>query len=390
MILVDATHTSHSTARTGIQQLTRRLIVPAVAEVEFEPITHDAFWRTWRALDSEETETARSGAASGRSRRAQWSLRQKWRGRMAHLLGDEPQFPEDARAFVAPEIFSREVAGTYRKLFKRIDGPRVAILHDTIPLTHPELSPPKTVARFPAYLEELRQFDGVAAVSKHSRDSLAGFWKWAGGKAPPVVAIESGVEPPADPCGPPPSDGVPQVLSIGTIEGRKNHAALLEAAEMLWAAGVRFELHIVGFPRPETAAAAIARIGELTAAGRPLFFHGSIDDAALEARWHECKFSVYPSLIEGYGLPVIESVARGRPCICSAVGATGEAASGGGCLALESVDPESIARAIRQLLENDADYRSLRAAATTRPVRTWEDYRHDLTDWIDSLRRSAH
>jgi glycosyltransferase involved in cell wall biosynthesis len=386
MILVDATHTSHSTARTGIQQLTRRLIAPAGGGEEFAPITHDAFWRTWRSLDPDEIETAHSGAASGSSRRAQWSLRQKWRGRMAHLLGDKPPFPDGASAFVAPEIFSREVAATYRKLFKCIDGPRVAILHDTIPLTHPELSPPKTVARFPAYLEELRQFDGVAAVSRHSRDSLAGFWKWAGGKAPPVVAIESGAGFPAAPCGPPPSDGVPQVLSVGTIEGRKNHAALLEAAEMLWASGVRFELHIVGFPRPETAAPAIARISELTAAGRSLIFHGSIDDAALEERWRACRFSVYPSLIEGYGLPVIESVARGRPCICSAVGATGEAASGGGCLAIESVDPESIARAMRQLLEDTADYERLRTAAAARHVRTWDDYRRDLRAWIGSLR----
>lgn len=389
MILVDATHTSHSSARTGIQQLTRRLIAPADGGAVFAPVTYDTFWRAWRELDPGEAEVAGAGAGSGGSRRAQWSVRQKWRGRMSRMLGDAPPFPVGATAFVAPEVFSKEVGGAYRKLLKKIDGPRVAVFHDAIPLTHPELSPPKTVARFPAYLEELRQFDGVAAVSKHSRDSLAGFWKWAGGRAPPVVAIKSGVEPPPSACGPPPADGVPQVLSLGTIEGRKNHAALLEAAESLWAAGVRFELHIVGFPRPETAAAALARIEELRAGGRPLFFHGSVDDAALEARWSACRFSVYPSLIEGYGLPVIESVARGRPCICSAVGATGEAAAGGGCLALESVDPASIAAAMRRLLEDPAHYDILRASAMARPVRTWVDYRRDLQAWVGTLRHTA-
>jgi len=387
MILVDATHTSHSTARTGIQQLTRRLIAPADGSAAFAPITYDMFWRAWRALDPDEAEIANAGSASGKSRRAQWSVRQKWRGRMARLMGDAPPFPERAEALIASEVFPKEVGAAYRKLFNRIDGPRVAVFHDAIPLTHPEFTPPKTVARFPAYLEELRQFDGVAAVSQHSHDALAGFWKWAGGKAPPVVAIHSGVAPPAEPCGPPPSDGVPQVLSVGTIEGRKNHAALLEAAGSLWAAGARFELHIVGFPRPETAAPAIARIEELRAAGRPLVYHGSLDDDGLEERWRSCRFSVYPSLIEGYGLPVIESVARGRPCICSAVGATGEAADGGGCLALESVDPESLASAIRRLLEDSAEYEHLRATAFARPVRTWADYRRDLAAWIGTVKR---
>jgi glycosyltransferase involved in cell wall biosynthesis len=83
---------------------------------------------------------------------------------------------------------------------------------------------------------------------------------------------------------------------------------------------------------------------------------------------------------------VIESVARGRPCICSAVGATGEAANGGGCLALESVDPASIAAAMRRLLEDPAHYAELRASAVARPVRTWSDYRRDIAEWIATLR----
>jgi glycosyltransferase involved in cell wall biosynthesis len=387
MILVDATHTSHSTARTGIQQLTRRLIAPEVGGADFSPVTYDKFWQAWRTLDPGELETARANTASGGSRRAKWSVGQKWRGRVARLIGDTPPFPEGADAFLAPEIFSKEVASTYRKLFTTIDGPRVALFHDTIPITHPEFTPAKTVARFPTYLEELREFDGVAAVSQHSRDSLAGFWKWAGGKAPPVVAITPGVAVPSE-VPAPPAGGVPQVLSVGTIEGRKNHIALLDAAESLWSAGVQFELHIVGVARPETAAAAIARIDGLRAGGRALHFHGSVDDAALEARWSACRFSVYPSLTEGYGLPVIESVARGRPCICSAVGATGEAASGGGCLALESVDPSSLARGIRLLLEDDAALARIRAEAIARPRRTWADYQRDIAEWIESLRRA--
>ena len=387
MILVDVTHTSHSSARTGIQQLARRIVEPGDGSNGFLPITHDRFWNSWRGLDSSELAVAMSRTGSGRSRRAQWSVSQKLRGRLGRAMASEPPFPPGATGLLCPEIFSSAVAESHRRLFPRINGPRVAVFHDAIPLTHPELTPPGTVARFPAYLEELRQFDAVAAVSDHSRDALAGFWRWAGGDAPPVVTMRSGVEPPAGAPVPPPDRGPPCILSVGTIEGRKNHISLLHAAELLWNEGLRFDLDLVGMPRIETAAAAIAKIEDLIAAGRPLRHHEALGDAELEHLWHQCRFSVYPSTIEGFGLPIVESVARGRPCICSGHGATAEAAEGGGCLTLESVDVESLAASIRLLLQDAAGYERLRAEALARPLRTWSDYRSELRGWMATVKR---
>ena len=73
------------------------------------------------------------------------------------------------------------------------------------------------------------------------------------------------------------------MLSVGSIEGRKNHLALLEACEALWARGQRFTLHLIGPAQPETGAAALARIRALEAAGRPLRYDGPVTDAAVEA-----------------------------------------------------------------------------------------------------------
>ncbi len=390
MILFDVTHTSHTGARTGIQQLTRRLLGASGGAGAAVGVTFDKNWCAWRSLDADETALACDAAIAGNSRSARWTSAQKWRGRLGRWLGSTPPFPEGPSALVAPELFSKESGAAYRDLFLRIPGPRVAVFYDTIPLTHPELMPAGTVARFPGYLEELRQFDAIAAISDYSRESLEGYWRWASAAdAPPVVTIVLGVGRPPKPApgSPGPAAGPPQVLAVGTIEGRKNHAALFDAAEMLWAGGVVFELHVVGIARPETASGAIARMQELIAAGRPLFFHGPVNDAALEQLWRECRFSVYPSIIEGFGLPVAESAARGRPCICAAAGATGEAARGGGCVALESVDAASLAHAMRRLLEDADHYARLRSEAAGRIVRTWDDYARDVRDWLGTVRR---
>jgi glycosyltransferase involved in cell wall biosynthesis len=172
---------------------------------------------------------------------------------------------------------------------------------------------------------------------------------------------------------------------VGSIEGRKNHLALLDACEDLWARGAKFSLHLIGLSQPQTAAAALARIRALQAAGRPLRYDGPVSETALDAAYAACTFTVYPSLIEGFGLPVLESVAHGRPCICSARRALGEAARDGGCVALERVDASSLAAAIVRLLESPAEIETLASAARARRFRSWSDYVSDLQAWSQEL-----
>jgi glycosyltransferase involved in cell wall biosynthesis len=172
---------------------------------------------------------------------------------------------------------------------------------------------------------------------------------------------------------------------VGTIEGRKNHLALLDAAAALWRRGLRFELQIVGLAQRETGRAALARLHRLQADGLPVRYDGPVPADALEAAYRRCTFTVYPSLMEGFGLPVLESLARGRPCICSARGALGESAQGGGCLALPTVDAAGLAAAMERLLTDRTELDRLAAAARARRFRSWSDYVADLTGWMRTL-----
>lgn len=386
MYLLDLSHTAHTRARTGIQRVARELHTELTRRQLAHPVTWDPYASCWRQLEAWELANLHSKQPAGR-RGATWPWPARCRGQWRRWRNRPPLLPEN-RGLIVPEIFSPAVAAALDRIPRC--GPRVALFHDAIALQHPEHSPAGTVGRFPAYLQELLRFDGIAAVSEASRQTLVDYWRWLGlTSTPPVIALPLGLNVPTKTgqlTATTAATAPPVVLCVGSIEGRKNHLALLDACERLWQEGARFTLRLIGFAQVQTGRSALARIQALQAAGHPLRYEGSVDEVTLEAAYATCAFTVYPSLIEGFGLPVLESVAWGKPCICSNRGALGESARGGGCLALDEVTPGALADAINRLLHEPARLAALADAAQRRPLRSWSDYTSDLLAWIATLR----
>ena len=393
-LLIDLSHTSHTSARTGIQRVARSLWRELGDSAR--SITYDPHQRRWRALDSWERENLAADSFSLK-RGTTWPLSARLRGYSHRLFSSVASSLHDSSlaphsGLLVPELFTPAVAATLPALFAATSGPRAAVFHDAIALKFPELTPTKTVARFPGYLRELLAFDGIAANSADSRATLVAYWDWLGVPAaarPVVVTIPLGIDLPSPITAShtAPSSALPIILCVGSLEGRKNHLALLEACETLWSAGARFELHLIGLTHPQTGRTALARIHALQAAGRPLSYFGPVNDATLAAAYANCALTVYPSLIEGFGLPVWESLVRGKPCICSAHGALGEAARDGGCIALEHVDAPALAAAVSRLLTTPTELAALAGAAQARTFRTWRDYARDVATWLPTLSR---
>jgi glycosyltransferase involved in cell wall biosynthesis len=391
MFVIDLSHTSHTRARTGIQRVCRSLLRELSRKEEARPATWDPHADQWRPLRRWEEVLLGSRTPDAR-RSASWPLPSRLRGRAWRLLSRgapavAPGLCEGVSGLIVPELFSPATAAALPALIGAVHAPAVALFHDALALRLPEHSPAGTVTRMPAYLLELSLLDGVAAVSEDSRQTLLDYWAWAGLRSqPPVTAIPLGVDAPAST----PKDATarwrrPTLLCLCSIEGRKNHLALLEACEKLWKEGVNFELRLAGLARKDTASAALERIGALQAAGRPLLYDGPISEQALEEAYAGCLFTVYPSLAEGFGLPVLESLVRGKPCICSNKGALGEVANRGGCLGLDECSPTQLAMAIRRLLTDTPLRERLETEARTRVGRSWADHAKELTEWIRSL-----
>jgi glycosyltransferase involved in cell wall biosynthesis len=387
-VVLDLTQTAHCPAHTGVQRVCRQLLA-ALAANGADPVAliNDPYARRWRVPDTAERALLSPAVAEnpGHRRSEVWTAGQRLRGFLRR--GAEPDWAALRGApLLAPEIFSADVFTAYAELRSRLGGAVVTVFHDAVALRFPELTPPASVARATDYLRELAGFDGVAADSQASKADLLEQWTRLGVRQPPPVeAIPLAVDAPSVTTSTRPT-GAPLILCVGTIEGRKNHLALLEAAESLWAEGAEFRLALAGLPRPETASPALFMAANLQNAGRPLDLLGVVPESHLQELYAECRFTVYPSLYEGFGLPVAESLRRGRPCVCGRGGALAEMADGGGCLVVAEPSSSNLADAIRTLLGDPALQSRLAAEAAARRFPSWMDYARQLLAWAKSLR----
>ncbi len=389
MIGLDLSLTAHTQSLTGIQQVARALFREWVPHQLARPFVFDPYARLWRDLDRGERHLMEDEQSAGTRRSAHWSHLQKLKSRARRFLPipDQPFEPVDG--WVTPELFSPAIGQAYLHRPPPTQGPRIAIFHDAIALRNPDWCPPATVARYDAYVHELAQaFDGIAAVSEASRLDLLEAWsKRKIQPVPPVQVIGLGVTlpPPMSPEPPRPTEPErPRILMIGSLEYRKNHLSLLDACEQLWSEGFPFRLDLVGMLNRNTGKAAAERIKILARQGLPLHWHGALPQDRVEALYQQCDFTVYPSLYEGFGLPVLESVTRHKPCVTTAAGGLSDVVAGGGCLVVEPT-PEAIANGIRRILLEPELLATLKAESSRRPVRPWAVYAKELHEFIASL-----
>ncbi len=107
-------------------------------------------------------------------------------------------------------------------------------------------------------------------------------------------------------------------------------------------------------------------------------WHEKVEHSFLRQLFAACDFTVYPSLVEGFGLPVIESLWFGRPCICANFGVMAENAAGGGCLTTDVRDPKALAEAMLRLAGSPELRRKLVAEAVSRPLKSWAEYAEEV------------
>jgi glycosyltransferase involved in cell wall biosynthesis len=176
-------------------------------------------------------------------------------------------------------------------------------------------------------------------------------------------------------------------IFVSTIETRKNHGALIKAWEKLLDVNPP-HLIIVG-----KSGWGFHEVQALVQENKKLFrkvtFIHDASDNDLEWLYANCLFTVYPSLYEGWGLPVTESLTRGKFCICSNTTSLPEA---GGVYAdyFDPRDIEDIANKISFYIGNRAEIAAREAfIKESYKARTWQDYALDLDNLLDSTHRSA-
>jgi glycosyltransferase involved in cell wall biosynthesis len=279
--------------------------------------------------------------------------------------------------FLTPELFCESERPGFTAFLKARPCRFAAIFHDAIPLKYPHITWPQSVARHPEYLKLLSYFDRVWAVSEASRQELLGFWRWQGVEnVPPVDVLALGADfasAPRTTASTTTSSPAPRLLCVGILEPRKNQLFLLDVCESLWAEGLKFELHVVGRVNPHFGAPILDRIKVVRRKHRGLHYHAAASDAEVVELYASARASVFPTIAEGCGLPLLESLWMGVPCVCSDLPVLRENADGGGCVAVAVNDREAWKSALRRVLTDENFNARLVGEATTRVLPTWAE-----------------
>jgi glycosyltransferase involved in cell wall biosynthesis len=229
----------------------------------------------------------------------------------------------------------------------------VVTIHDVFPLTGPDYSTPEFQRKFSALLlEAVSRAARVITPSKYTAEQLAKHASVSGEK---IRVIPEGVDQPVHPL----SDeerrvererlvgrGDEMVLSVGVLQTRKNTINAIRAIAGLPA---RYQLVLVGgqgygseaihdFIRKERLESRLTLLGHVRA-------------DQLSTLYQAASVLLFPSLEEGFGLPVLEAMAHGLPVVASNASALPEV-GGDAPLYVDPHDPRDIAERVRQAVED--------------------------------------
>jgi glycosyltransferase involved in cell wall biosynthesis len=265
-------------------------------------------------------------------------------------------------------------------IFTRI--PTVASVYDMVTF-EPSMRPNRrsTVIERLTLGPAVRRSAALLAISQATADALSARFPRAAGR---TVVAPLGVTPalsgpldPAEAASLPPSGFV---LAVGTLEPRKNLPRLVDAYRSLDETLQReHPLVVVGALGWETG----ETLDALRSLGERCTMLGYVSDAALAELYRRCAVFCYPSLGEGFGLPVLEAMAAGAAVLTSDISSLPEV----GGDAVEYVDPHdtaSIAGGLRRLLTDQSRRHELAERAQTRAREfSWERFAQIVLDTLD-------
>ena len=197
------------------------------------------------------------------------------------------------------------------------------MIHDTIPLDHPEFARPDTVEPFRAKLAAVSAHASCVIHITHAAQALTEAQLARFGRVPMGVTAPIGTAvPQPDPAGLPPviDLSTPYFVTLGTIEPRKNHTLLLDVWEKLPAPVP--QLFILG-NRGWADVALLARLDGLPQ-DSPVQVLQGLNDGAVALILSKARALLAPSLAEGFGLPPVEAALLGTPVIATDLAVTRE------------------------------------------------------------------
>lgn len=316
-VLIDVSALITVDYMTGIQRVVKEFTLRLhESDIPFELVAADAKRCVFSVLDRENYREKMAG------KRGEWK---KTRRLALEDIGKEYCFVDLDGVWNQTNVHLRR-----QNLYSRLkqQGAKVGtFIHDVIPIQYPQLCGEDSVFRFPMYLSAVLEYaDFMIATTQTTRKRLLDLMARTHVQDRPiyVVPLGSDFKKPAlgtDAVGEAVLDAVSRgqyLMMLGTLEPRKNHRYLLDAYDQ----GLR-DLPVnliiagrVGWGSEELA----RRIRGHEALGSRLFFIEAPSDAEVNYLYDHAYAVVFPSIDEGFGIPVIEALYHGKPLFASDIG----------------------------------------------------------------------
>ena len=256
--------------------------------------------------------------------------------------------------------------------------PMVSVVHDITAWTDPQWHNTRTVVGFaPLWEKTMDRAARLLCVSEATARQLTRVYPETRER---VRVVPNGVDaefaPSTDPAAREQTrrrhaGGKPYILYLGTLEPRKNVGVLVEACERIWRRRADFPDLVLAGGAGWKSSALYDRIERSSFRGRIHMPGYATRDVARDL-YQAAEVFVYPSLAEGFGLPVLEAMACGVPVVASTAEALREVA-GEAALFADPGDAAAFARAIERVCDDAAARARLCADGPARAAKfTWE------------------
>lgn len=385
-LFMDVTNACHDTANSGVMRVTRKIARQMQKKMEtvfviWDESTHKYVFPFDKETDllcehqgaDEEQITYRS--QDGCARACLDDVWSQFGARRKVLLLTETMNYKNMQ-YIISYMHKRKVAVA-------------AVFYDAIPVLRADLCSSQITENHKYYMAELASADVVIPIAAHNGLHLKKYWEEQGIAKTSVKTVELAGE----------MDDAAKnrkkisrmekkhrILFVSTLEPRKNHKRFLEAF-----------IHLMNRQPQLKTCVSLVLVGNKYAGNdeiphfvedvcrrhKNIKWYGVVDDAKLRRLYRECTFTVYPSEIEGYGMPVMESLWFGKPCLCSKSGSIGELGAPGGCCLTDVFQTEEIENSLYRMLTDEAYYIKLQHEAVDREIVTWDTYTDGIVDVLE-------
>ncbi|MEZ6149615.1 MAG: glycosyltransferase family 1 protein [Pirellulaceae bacterium] len=269
----------------------------------------------------------------------------------------------------------------------------ICILSDMIPYHFPHhFQEPESVAKFVRFVGFLaRSAASVVCISHSTEREFVEFAQHVHGTLPATKVIHLGSDsstsrPATRPALPHDVDSRGFVLNVGTVQVRKNHQLLYNLWRRLaQTRGDNLPYLVIAGAKGWLTSELLHQIEVDPIASKVIKVMHHVSDADLHWLYNHCQFTLYPALHEGWGLPIVESMQHGKPCIASSTSSMPEAGQG----LTTSLDPLDFHSWQAKIIQWISDPEELKRESAWIMKhfrhRTWDNFRGDFFNHIDTL-----